>query len=245
MSSLPNEKNIKRAKKQIKAKKKPRHPHQKPPRKKSRAEKERIRERQNQAMELRMSGATYRSIASSLGYANPASAKKAVDTAISKIEIDAAKEVVAIDLARLDEYTMRCTHALRTNGDLQQIDRLMRIMEMRYKLLGVNDETVRELQNEHGITTHHHNKNIVMNVNAAPETEEEFIRKMMGAVGVNPESPEAQQFVDKHKDTPHALPMLEGSANETANRAEKDAPPLSEDEVLDNDVVDAEIVEEM
>lgn len=205
--------------------------------KKNRARTAEIHAKQQQALQMRMTGMTYMEIARALGYANPSSAKAAVDGAIWRAEKDAAKEVVALDLARLDEYQMRCTHALRTNGDLHQIDRLMRIMEMRYRLLGITDETVRQLQSEHGITIN--NKNMVMNIHAAPETEDEFIKKMMRAVGVDPNTKEAKNLLSEHS-VPLALPMLEGSANESSSYGQNDAEAIDEE-----DIVEAEIVEEL
>jgi hypothetical protein len=199
-----------------------------------------IRTRQQSALELRMAGMSYREIAESLGYANPASAKYACDKAISRTQIDAAKEVVAMDLARLDEFQMRCTHALRTNGDLGQIDRILRIMDWRYRLLGVTEETVRSLQAEHGIHTTIHNKNNVQIIMARPDTEHEYIQKMMKAVGVEPDSEEAKSLLRQYnlnKDEPRELPMLEGSANSDSDKM-RGATQLEHE-----DIVDAEIVE--
>lgn len=204
--------------------------------KRSKEEKQAIRERQEQALSLRTTGITYKEIATALGYANASSAKNAVDAAIWRTEKEAATEVVALDLARLDEFTMRCMHALRANGDLHQIDRMMRIMEMRYRLLGITDETVRMLQAEHGIvrTTN----NMVMNIHAAPETEKEFIRKMMLAVGTNPDSKEAKKLLSEHS-VPMSLPMLEGSANDGTNVVRS-----TDDDGEDEDIVEAVIVED-
>lgn len=194
--------------------------------------------RQEQALELRMAGTTYPKIAEALGYANASSAKAAVDAVIGRTDREASKEIVALDLARLDEYQMRCTHQLRANGDLHQIDRLMRIMEMRYRLLGITDEVVRSMQENHGISVT--NKNMVMNIHTAPETEEEFVRKMMRAVGVNPDSQVAKNLLSEHA-IPKTLPMLEGSANVSGVRVEvEDTNSLDED-----DIVEAEVVEEL
>lgn len=195
-------------------------------------------QRQQHALELRMTGMTYVKIAEQLGYSNPSSAKHAVDSVINRTEREASAEVVSLDLARLDEYQMRCTHALRNNGDLGQIDRLMRIMEMRYRLLGVSDETIKLMQKDHGIggsvTT---TNNMVMHVHASPETEEEFIKKMMEATGVNPNSKQAKRLIKEH-DVPLALPMLEGSANETT------IVRANSEELEENEIVEGEIVEE-
>ena len=204
-----------------------------------------IHARQQKALELRMAGTPYADIARALGYANPSSAKYACDKAMSRVQIDAAKEVVAMDLARLDEFQMRCTHALRNNGDLGQIDRILRIMDWRYRLLGVNDETVRALQSEHGIHTTTNVKNQVMVVQAAPETSHDFISKMMKAVGVDPGSEEAQTLLRQYNineeaeqnGVVRALPMLEGSANSDRDALE------GKEELAAEEIVEGEIVE--
>jgi hypothetical protein len=237
-SQTPGSNGVKRARKQIVVKKKNKALQKTPNKKLPRTpeERERIWERQNQALQMRMAGATYTEICKALGYSSPGGAKNAVESAISRTDREAAKQVVALDLARLDEYQMRCTHALRTNGDLSQIDRLMRIMEMRYRLLGINDETVRLLQQDHGIHTTTNVQNNVMVVRASPETEDEFIGKMMSAVGVNPDSKEAQKYLQNiDRTTPRALPMAPGSANSLAEEAMREAA---------EEIVDAEIVEE-
>ena len=246
-----SKKTVKRAKKKIIVKKKPADPptltrtgkRAKPTR--SPEERAEIRARQQKALELRMAGTPYADIARALGYANPSSAKKACDSAMSRVTIDAAKEVVAMDLARLDEFQMRCTHALRNNGDLGQIDRILRIMDWRYRLLGVNDETVRALQSEHGIHTTTNVKNQVMVVQAAPETSHDFISKMMKAVGVDPNSDEAQTLLRQYnlneaaeeEGVVRALPMLEGSANSDRDALE------GKERLAAEDIVEGEIVE--
>ena len=240
--AMPAKKTVRRVKKKVKVRNKPGltvAQKQRGPKTRTPEQIAAIHEKQEQALELRMTGATYNQIAKSLGYANPSSAKAAVDAVINRTEREAATEVVALDLARLDEYQMRCTHALRSNGDLGQIDRLMRIMEMRYRLLGVSDETIKLLQEKHGIQQGGTvvNGNVVMNVHAAPETEDEFIRKMMEAVGVNADSPAAKALLQEH-DVPLALPMLHGSANEDVDLS-------NAQELGELDIVEGEIVEEL
>lgn len=243
MSSFPEEKSLRKAKKSVRlrTKKKPppalnRHGGRKKKTGPAHTPEELAvqRAKQEQALELRMTGATYLQIAKAIGYASPGAAKNAVDAVINRTEREAATEVVALDLARLDEYQMRCTHALRNNGDLHQIDRLMRIMEMRYRLLGISDETVRAMQENHGIVVN--NKNMVMNIHAAPETEDEFIRKMMRATGVNPDSPEAKRLLSEHN-IPLALPMLEGSANNAA--VDRTGEDLADEEIVDGEIVES------
>lgn len=235
----PRTKTVRRVKRRVVVKKKKFVPVAPP--KRTPEQKKAIRERQETALDLRMAGSTYREIAQALNYKSPSAAKNAVDSALSRVQIDAAKEVVSMDLARLDEFQMRCMYALRNNGDLGQIDRIMRIMEWRYRLLGINDETVRQLQSEHGIHTTNRTTNNVQVIMARPDTEKDFIEKMMNAVGVDPDSDEAQTLLRQYNlndEADRTLPMLEGSAN-----SDKDAIKESAKELEGEDIVDAEIVD--
>lgn len=118
-------------------------------------------------------------------------------------------------------------------------------MDWRYRLLGVNDETVRALQSEHGIHTTTNVKNQVMVVQAAPETSHDFISKMMKAVGVDPGSEEAQTLLRQYNineeaeqnGVVRALPMLEGSANSDRDALE------GKEELAAEEIVEGEIVE--
>jgi len=202
-------------------------------------EKPEVLERRKNAMELRASGLTYEDIAQQLGYHDRSHAKRDVDKGIDAVIMDSAKQVVAMDIAMMDEFKMRCLHALRTNGDLSQIDRILRVTDYKYRLLGISDETVRQLQSEHGITVNvGGSKTNVMVVQAAAETEEEFLAKMMNAVGVDPNSPAAKKWKQENIDYgDRTLPMLQGGAN-----SDKDA-ILGAAEIDDEEIVDAEIVE--
>jgi len=192
------------------------------------AELQKKREVAEQALELRKAAVPYQKIADTLGYASAGSAKNAVDRLMSKMEFEAAKDVVLIDLQRLDEYQMRCTERLRNTGDLGQIDRLMRIMEMRYRIIGVNDETAHELQQHFGLNVV--NKGVMV----IQGTEADFVSTMMAAVGIDPESAEGQAYV-----------------NSATNRAITAAPIARDEHVAhdtgkrlkDEDIVDAEIIE--
>lgn len=245
MNEIPDERTMRRARKQVIVRRKKTSKNENEIARKSkkkitperRAELDR---KADEALELRMAGTSWADIAKHLGYKHPSSAKNVVERRLMRTEISAAKETVALDLARLDEFQMRCMYALRNNGDLGQIDRMMRIMEMRYKLLGVTDETVRALQSEHGITNVSHTKNQVMVVQAAPESEEDFIKKMMNAVGVNPDSKEAKTLLRHRTGEKLALPMAPGSANQMAD----DARNRASMQIEEDDVVDAELVDE-
>lgn len=153
--------------------------------------------KQLQAMELRKAGATYQEIADALGYKQPAGAKKAVDAVMKRTVFDLAEDIVTLDLQRLDEFQKRCMHQLRTKGDLSQIDRLMRIMERRYMLAGVAPETVKKIQEAYGLDGAVINNAGVMVVQVGHNSEQEFVKKMMLASGVDLESQEAKHYLER------------------------------------------------
>jgi hypothetical protein len=155
------------------------------------------RERQQQALELRKAGATYREIAAALGYYNEGGAKKAVDAVMKRTVYDLAEDIVTLDLQRLDEMQKLCVHRMRTKGDLSQIDRVMRIMERRYMLAGVAPSTVAKIQEAYGLDGAVINNAGVMVVQVGHNSEQDFVKKMMLASGVDVESPEAQSYLDK------------------------------------------------
>lgn len=152
---------------------------------------EEVREKQQQAVDLRRAGASFGEIAKALGYVDQSGAKKAVEAAIRRHEFESTADVLRMDLARLDEWAKICTHRLRTQGDVQQIDRLMRIMEKRHWLLGVTPATLAETKPDGT-----HKTAGGMNVVIAP-TERVFVRGMMQAVGMDPDSPEGRAYLKK------------------------------------------------
>lgn len=210
--------------------------------------KEEARERATHGLELRKAGATWQEIANALGYSDQSSAKRAVDRLMNGIKLDAAKDVVALDLQRLDEYQMRCTQALRQTGDLNQIDRLLRIMEARYRLLGIGDDTVRELREMYGVSSAvpiSNSTTNVMVVQSSETTEVDFIKKMMQAVGQDPESPEAQAYIAERVERKAIEHKPKKKSKKKVVRSKKktttDVPnyrPLEEEEVVDAEIVD-------
>lgn len=194
------------------------------------AKREEDRRRAESALELRKAGVTYQKIADSLGYSSAGAAKNAVDRLLKRQEFEAAKDVVLIDLQRLDEYQARCTERLRNSGDLGQIDRLMRIMEMRYRIIGVNEETSAELQQHFGLNVV--NKGVMV----VQGSEQDFVRAMMSAVGVDPDSPEGKRYVDTAVGREiEAAPM----------RGEEEDKYTHHKRLNDEEIVDAEIIDEM
>lgn len=152
---------------------------------------EEAREKQARAVDLRRAGASFSEIAQALGYHDQSGAKKAVEAAIRRFEFEATKEMLHMDLARLDEYAKLATHRLRTAGDLNQIERLLRIMEKRHWLLGVTPATLAEA-NDQGDMKTPGGMNVVI-----ASTERTFVRGMMQAVGMNPDSEEGRAYLRK------------------------------------------------
>lgn len=74
------------------------------------------RQRQREALSLRLGGATYRQIARQVGYANPGSAYKAVNRALREVNQGEAEELHALELERLNDMLSRIW-PLATNGD--------------------------------------------------------------------------------------------------------------------------------
>lgn len=158
------------------------------------------REKQSKAVDLRRAGASFSEIAQALGYHDASGAKKAVEAAIRRFEFEATKDVLLMDLARLDEWAKLATHALRTRGDMNQIDRLMRIMEKKHWLLGVTPATLAEA-NEQGDMKTKGGMNVVI-----ASTERTFVRGMMQAVGMDPDSPEGQAYLERQGLGEHGKP---------------------------------------
>jgi hypothetical protein len=97
-------------------------------------------DRQLRALELRKAGASYKVIADALGYAHPSGAAQAVVAALKAVVREPAEEVRTLELERLDAALLAIWPAVRA-GNFGAVDRVVRIMERRAKLLGL-DRTV-------------------------------------------------------------------------------------------------------
>ena len=93
--------------------------------------------RQSKALEMRKAGASYDQIATALGMANRSVAWQSVRSAIKTVIREPAQEVLDLELSRLDIMMMGCWPKART-GDLQTIDRVLRIMDRRSTYLGLD-----------------------------------------------------------------------------------------------------------
>jgi hypothetical protein len=94
-------------------------------------------EKQCQALELRKAGRTYAAIAQELGYCSPSGAEKAVRVAIRKILAEPGEEVIAMERERLDAL-LGAVWEQALAGDFQAVDRALKIMERRARLLGLD-----------------------------------------------------------------------------------------------------------
>ncbi len=97
------------------------------------------KERAARAMRLRAMRVPYDQIAKELGYANRSSAFNAVQRALAEIPREAAKELRIAELESLDIAEAALAKRL-AQGELQAIDRMIRIKDMRAKLTGLYEE---------------------------------------------------------------------------------------------------------
>lgn len=98
-------------------------------------------DREVAAIELRRKGLTYQAIADEIGYANAKGAQKAVQRGMQRALQEPADELREIEAARLD-WAMSRIWGQVESGDLKAIGTMLRIMERRAKLLGLDAPTV-------------------------------------------------------------------------------------------------------
>lgn len=94
-------------------------------------------ERRLMALELRKGGATYRAIAKELGYGGPGAAYKAIDRALKDVMREPAEAVRTLEIERLDAILIGIWPMAKA-GDPACIDRVLKIMERRSRLLGLD-----------------------------------------------------------------------------------------------------------
>lgn len=92
--------------------------------------------RRLRCVELAATGKTYAEIASQVGFANKSSARKAVVAALASREADAVDDLRRLEIARLDELQAASWEDALT-GDMRAVDRILRIITLRAKLLGL------------------------------------------------------------------------------------------------------------
>lgn len=97
----------------------------------------RAADRRGRALELRLAGATYDKIAQAVGYASKSGAHKAVQEALVGLGKFTPDDVVETELARLDAMLTGLWGKAR-RGDVQAVDRVLRIGERRAALLAIS-----------------------------------------------------------------------------------------------------------
>ncbi len=101
--------------------------------------KEKAAQRRRAAIEYRKAGLTYRAIADRLGI-SPQQAYRDVQATLKQIHVESletAEEMVQLEQERLDNYLVALAGRL-SKGELQAIDRAIKISESRRKLLGLD-----------------------------------------------------------------------------------------------------------
>jgi hypothetical protein len=94
-------------------------------------------EKHVEALQLRKAGATYQQIADTLGYSSISGAEKAVKTALAGMIHEPAAELIILERSRLDALLM-AVWGQAVKGNQGAIDRALRIMERRARLLGLD-----------------------------------------------------------------------------------------------------------
>jgi hypothetical protein len=97
-------------------------------------------EKRRKALRLRKAGMGYESIASKVGYSNAGAAYKAVQAALKATIQEPADDVRTLEIERLDRL-MLALWKLALEGESDAIDRVLKIMDRRAKLLGLDAPT--------------------------------------------------------------------------------------------------------
>lgn len=98
------------------------------------------RDRERDAVALRLAGASYDKIAEAVGYSNRSGAYHAVKKYLNKtaaVALETAEELKQQELQRLDAMFL-AAYQSATKGDVKYIDSCLKIMAARAKLLGLN-----------------------------------------------------------------------------------------------------------
>lgn len=96
------------------------------------------------ALELRKSGAAFAQIAQAVGYADESGARGAVKRLLNKHETETVDEYRKLEIMRLDAAELAIASQIKA-GNFGAIDRLIKIINERAKLLGLYAAEKREL----------------------------------------------------------------------------------------------------
>jgi hypothetical protein len=94
-------------------------------------------QRQRQAMQLRVAGASYSQIAAELGYTSRAGAEKAIIAGLREFFRQPAQDLLALELQRCDRLQLAVWPAAM-EGDVQAVLACLKVMERRSKYAGLD-----------------------------------------------------------------------------------------------------------
>jgi hypothetical protein len=106
-------------------------------------------DRKLQALELRKAAVSYQQIADQLGYRSASGAFNAVKAALKATLREPANELRDLEVARLDAMLLVLWRRVQS-GDEKAVDRVLRIMERRARLLGLDAPRRQELSGPDG-----------------------------------------------------------------------------------------------
>ena len=102
---------------------------------------QRVRVRDAEALRLRLAGHTYAALAEMLDYANAGHCQKQIAKCLLEITREPAKELMELELKRLDEMFIPAYTRAIAGGGPKAIQSCLHIMERRARLLGLDRPT--------------------------------------------------------------------------------------------------------
>ena len=96
--------------------------------------------RRETAVRLATEGHSYDEIARSVGYANRGTAWRAVQQTLAESRLDAVDELRALEMLRLDKLQLSLWEKAMA-GDIRAVQQAVRIIDQRYRLLGLTART--------------------------------------------------------------------------------------------------------
>lgn len=144
-----------------------------------------IRQKQDSALRLRMSGITLAAIAEQLGYANASGAQKAINAAMERIGREPAAHLLEMELARLDQMQAIAWRTMLQENDTSQINNILRIMDKRHRLTGLEHHAATQINvvNVNGKEVHMANNGVML----IEGDEESYIQMLAATAGLKPE----------------------------------------------------------
>jgi len=106
----------------------------------------RAAKKQVRALELRVEGLSFRQIALELKYKGPSGAFSAVESALERTIREPAEQVRLLELERLNRLQIMPWKQATVIGDPKAIANVLKIMERRAKLLGLDAPVVYDLE---------------------------------------------------------------------------------------------------